>query len=142
MEEHKSHNVSINHLTAKQKSWLKLSIINVDNKCNQCFSSFSFFNKEFKPGNHIADTFLDHFYFYPRSLDVKKHFKKLEEIMLRASSDPFSTIVMLDASIKNQVTTSILYIHSFDKPVIKTLHRAINITTAEAELFAIECGTN
>ena len=34
------------------------------------------------------------FSFYPHSLDIKKHFKKLEEIMLRASSDPFSTIVM------------------------------------------------
>ena len=62
--------------------------------------------------------------------------------MLRASSDPFSTIVMSDASIKNQVTTSISHIHSFDKPVVKTLYRAINITTAEAELFTIQCSIN
>ena len=55
---------------------------------------------------------------------------------------PSSTIVVSDASIKNQVATSISYIHSFDKPVIKTLHRAINITIAEAELFTIRCGIN
>ena len=55
---------------------------------------------------------------------------------------PSSTIVVSDASIKNQVTTSISHIHSFNKPVVKTLHRAINITTAEAELFAIQCGIN
>ena len=57
--------------------------------------------------------------------------------MLRASSDPFSTIVVSDASIKNQVATSILRIHSFDKSIIETLHSAINITTAKTELFAI-----
>ena len=37
---------------------------------------------------------------------------------------------------------SILHIHSFDKPVVKTLHNAINITTAKAELFAIQCSIN
>jgi len=142
IQEHKSHNVSIDHLTAKQRSQLKSSIIDVDDKSNQCFPSFSFFNKKFKPGNCITDTFLDYFSFYPHSLDIKEHFKKLEEIILRASSDPFSTIVMLDVSIKNQVTTSISHIHSFDKPVIKTLHSAINITIAEAELFTIQCGIN
>ena len=57
--------------------------------------------------------------------------------MLRASSDPFSTIVVLDASIKNQVATSISHIHSFNKPVIKTLYKAINITIAKAKLFTI-----
>ena len=134
--------MSIDHLIAKQKSQLKLSIINVDDKYNQCFPSFSFFNKEFKPGNHIADTFPDHFSFYFHSSDIKKHFKKLKEITLRAFSDPFLTIVMLDASIKNQVTMSISHIYSFDKPVIKTLYRAINITTAKAELFTIQYGIN
>ena len=63
--------------------------------------------------------------------------KNLEETAIRASSNPLSSIVVLDASIKNQVATSILHIHSFNKPIIKTLHRAINVTTAEAELFAI-----
>ena len=134
--------MSIDHLMAKQRSQLKSSIINVDDKHNQCFSSFSFFNKKFKPGNYIADTFPDHFSFYPHFSDIKKHFKKLEEITLRASSDPFSTIIVLDMSIKNQVATSISHIYSFDKPVVKTLHRAINIITAEAELFAIQCSIN
>ena len=109
----------------------------MDDKHNKVFPSFSFFNKEFKPGNCIVDIFSDHFSFHPHSSNIKKHIKNLEEITFRASSDPFSTIVMSDTSIKNQVTTSISHIHSFDKPVVKTLHRTINITTAEAELFAI-----
>ena len=62
-QEHKSHNVSINHLMAKQRSQLKSSIIDVDDKRNQCFSFFSFFSKEFKPRNCIADTFPDRFFF-------------------------------------------------------------------------------
>jgi len=108
MQEYKSYNTSIDHLMAKQRSRLKSSIIDADDKCNQCFSSFSFFNKEFKSGNHIANIFPDLFPFYPHSLDVKKHFKKLEEIMLRASSDLFSTIVMSDVS----QTSFSLYLHN------------------------------
>jgi len=47
-----------------------------------------------------------------------------------------------NASIKNHVATLILHIYSYNKPVIKTLHKAINVTTTEAELFAICCGIN
>jgi len=63
--------------------------------------------------------------------------KNLEEVMFKVSSNLFSTIVVSDASIKNLVTTSILHIYFFNKPVIKTLRMAINITTAKAKLFAI-----
>jgi len=44
--------------------------------------------------------------------------------------------------IKNNVTTSIAYIHVHDRPVIKTIHHATNVTSTEAELFAIRCGIN
>jgi len=47
-----------------------------------------------------------------------------------------------NASIKNHITTSISHIHSYNKPIIKTIHRAINITTTEAKLFTICCGIN
>ena len=104
---------------------------------NKFFPSFCFFNKEFKPGNCIVDIFPDQFSFHPCLMNVKEYMKNLNEVIFKAFSNPFSTIVVLDASIKNQVTTSISHIHSFNKSVIKTLHRAINITTAEAKLFAI-----
>jgi len=134
--------VSINHLTAKQRSQLKSPIIDVDDKHNKFFPSFSFFNKEFNPGNHIIDIFPDCFFFYPHSSNVKKHIENLKEITLRAFSNLFSSIVVSDASIKNQVATSIFHIHCFNKPIIKTLHRAINITIAKAKLFAICCSIN
>jgi len=127
---------------AKQRLCLKSPLINVDDKQNEFFPSFSFFNEEFKLGSWLTDLFPDHFSFHSHSSDIKKHIEKLDEIALQASSSSSSTIIVSDASIKNHVATSISHIYSFSKPVIKTIHRAINVTTTEAELFAIWCGIN
>jgi len=113
----------------------------VDDKHNQFFLFFSFFNKEFKPRNRLIDLFSDHFSFHFHFSNTKKHIEKLDEIVLRASSNPSSTIIS-DTSIKNHITTFISHIHFYNKPVVKTIYRAINITTTEAELFAIYCGIN
>ena len=51
-------------------------------------------------------------------------------------------LIALDASIKNNVATFITHIHMVDKPLTKTIHHAINVTSTEAELFAIRCGIN
>jgi len=51
-------------------------------------------------------------------------------------------IIVSDASIKNNVATSIAHIHVFDKPLMKTIHYAIHVTSTEVELFAIRCGIN
>jgi len=58
------------------------------------------------------------------------------------SSNSYSFIIISDASIRNNVATSISHIHSYDKPVIKTIHYMVNVTTTEAELFTIRCGIN
>ena len=137
LHEHSSHNTSIDYLIAKQKSRLKSSLINVHNKRNEFFPSFSFFNHEFKPGNHIIDIFPDHLSFHSCIPNAKKNICNLEEIIIKVSIDPFTTIVISDASIKNQVATSVSHIHSYDKPVVKILHSAVNITTTKAELFAM-----
>ena len=109
----------------------------MNDKQNEFFPSFSFFNEEFKPGSQLTDLFPDCFSFHSYLSLVKKHIEKLDEIALRALSNPFSTIIVSDASIKNHIATLISHIHSFNKPVVKTIHRAINITTTEAELSAI-----
>jgi len=51
-------------------------------------------------------------------------------------------VVILDASIKNNVIMSISHIHCGHNIMAKTIYYAINITTMEAELFAIRCGIN
>ena len=114
----------------------------MDDKHNQFLPSFSFFNKEFKPGNRLIDLFSDCFSFHFQFSNTKKHIEKLDEITLRASSNPSSTIIVSNASIKNHVATSISHIHSYNKPVVKTMHRVINVTTTEAKLFVIHCGIN
>ena len=121
---------------------LKSPLIDVDNKCNEFFPSFSFFNKEFEPGNKLIDLFSDHFSFYFCSPNLKKHIEKLDEITFRMPPNPSLTIVVSDTSIKNHVTTSISHIHSYNKPVVKTLYRTINVTITEAKLFAIHCRIN
>ena len=142
MQERSCHISSIDYLIAKQRIQLKSPLINMDNKHNDFFPSFSFFNKEFEPGNKLIDLFSDCFSFHFHSSNSKKHIEKLDEIAFKVSSNPLSTIVVSDASIKNHVTTSISHIHFYNKPIIKTLHRTINITTTEAKLFAICCRIN
>ena len=46
------------------------------------------------------------------------------------------------SSIKNNITNSIAHIHIVNKPLIKTVYHVVNITSTEAELFAIRCGIN
>ena len=48
----------------------------------------------------------------------------------------------MDTSVKNNIASSITHIHVCNNPIIKTLHHAINITSSEAEFFAIRCGIN
>ena len=77
---------------AKQRLCLKSPLIDVDDKHNEFFPLFSFFNKEFKLGNCFINLFSDCFSFYSHSSNTKKHIKKLNDIMFRALSNPSSTI--------------------------------------------------
>jgi len=70
------------------------------------------------------------------------HTYKLKRCILQALADLKTAVVVSDTSIKNQVTTSIAYIHPFNNPIIKTHHYTINIIFTEAELFVIKCGIN
>ena len=135
--EHNSHNISIDNLTPKQRLYLKSFLININNRCNKLFPFFSFFNERFNPGNYLINSFSDQFSFHLHSLNIRNYIKNLNDITFRTSSNPSSSIVVSNASIKNHVAMSILYIHLYNKPVIKTIHKAVNIITTEAELFII-----
>jgi len=63
-------------------------------------------------------------------------------MVIELSDSLSAAIVVMDASIKNDITTSILHMHIFNSPLIKTLHHTIFVTSTEAELFAIRCGIN
>ena len=53
-----------------------------------------------------------------------------------------TSIVLLNISIRNNIAIFILHIHSHNKPIIKTIHHAVNVTITKAELFTIRCGIN
>ena len=59
-----------------------------------------------------------------------------------SSKDPLYALIVTDTSIKNNMATSITYIHIHNRPIVKTLHHTVNITSTEAKLFAIKYGIN
>ena len=50
--------------------------------------------------------------------------------------------MITDASVKNNIVTSIAHIYIHNKPMVKTLHYMVNVMTSEAKLFAIRYGIN
>jgi len=57
--------------------------------------------------------------------------------VIEASNSPSTTIVVTDTSIKNNVVTLVLHIHTYNNPIAKTIHYVVHITSTEAKLFAI-----
>jgi len=67
----------------------------------------------------------------------------LVNIVIRTSLDsPSNALIVTDTSIKNNIAMSILHIHICNKPITKTLHHVLNVTSSKAELFAIRYGIN
>ena len=81
------------------------------------------------------------FFLLSKPQNKEAYLQKLDKIFENSLLDPNSVIVIIDASIKNKVTSSISHVHSNLDFVIKTDH-TINVTTIETELFAIRCGIN
>ena len=53
-----------------------------------------------------------------------------------------TVIVVTDASIKNDIATSISHVHLANYSVTKMLHHVAFVMSTEAELFAIRCSIN
>jgi len=140
------HRLSLDLLTKRQDEMLKDPIVNMNNRFNEVFSSFNPLNFEFSPGSRIIDTLSSHFSFHPFSKQGKNsllsHLHQLDNLAVVSSKNPLYTLVVTDVSIRNNVVTSIVHIHIYDKSVVKTLHHVVNVTSMEAELFAIRCSIN
>ena len=132
----------MNKLISKQALYLKSPFVDMNNRYNKFFPAFVPLNKEFSPGNCLCDNFSDCFFFYPWPYNVKNQLCKLDNIIIVSSSKLSACIIILDVSIKNYIATSISHVHSFDQPIIKIYHQAINIFTTEVELFTIRCSIN
>jgi len=63
-------------------------------------------------------------------------------MVIESSNFPFTAILVTDASIKNDIATSILYIHIYNNPITKTIYHVVHVTSTEVEFFAIRYGIN
>jgi len=63
-------------------------------------------------------------------------------MVIETSDSPSTAIIITDASIKNNIAIFISHMHTFNSPLIKTLHHAVFVTSTKAELFTIRCGIN
>ena len=114
------------------------------NRFNKSFLSFYPLHSEFSPGCRIIDNFSDHFSFNvcDKEKDDKYCTYQLDKMVLESSSSPSTAIIASDASIKNNVAILISHTHVYNRPIIKTIHHTVHITSTEAELFAIRCSIN
>ena len=114
------------------------------NRFNENYPSFIPLHSEFSPGFRIIDNFSDHIVFNTdnKQKDDKFHSQQLDNIVLESSTFPSTAIIASDASIKNNITTSILHVYTHNRPITKAVYHMIHITSTEAELFAIRCDIN
>ena len=139
-----SHTIGL--LTNRQRLITKGHLIDSNTKSYGIFPAFSPLNPKFLPGHHIIDNFSNQFSFNLVNKNEKEinkiHAQELDEMVLCNSSLPNLVLMITDASIKNDIAMSISHIHSVNRPLIKTVHHALFVTSMEAELFTIRYGIN
>ena len=118
----------------------------MDNRFNEVFSLSNPLNSEFSPGLYLIDIFSSHFSFHSvikhKDNNLKDHSHKLNDIAIMFLLNHLHTLIISDVGIKNDIAISIAHIHICDRPIIKIIHHATNVTSTEAELFAIRCSIN
>jgi len=132
------HSLSLSSLMRCQCSLIKGHLVNIDNRFNEVFPFFDPLNPEFIPGNRIIDSFSNCFSFHLFSKSNNHFFKnriqQLNNLAIMSSNTLSNALVVTDANVKNNVTSSIVHIYVHNRPVVKTLHHAVNITSTEANL--------
>ena len=140
------HLSSLGILTKRQCESIKGHLVDIDNRFNKVFPSFSPLHPEFSLGFRVIDTFSDCFSFNlfskQKNDSLKTHIHQLDNMVIESSSIPSLTLIIMDASVKINIATSISHIHICNKPISKTLHHVVHVTSTEAELFAIRCSIN
>jgi len=131
-------------LTDRQKNSVKGHLIVSYNKLHRIFPSFSPLDSELNLGSRIIDIFQDRFTFNlaNKAKTDSEHSQQLDNMTISSLISPYTAIVVTDASIKNNITTSVSHIYIQDKPLIKMVHHVAYIISTKAELFAIRCGLN
>ena len=107
-----SHNIG--SLTNRQRSLTKGHLVDSNIKSYGIFPSFSPLDPEFFPSHCIIDKFSNRFSFNLVNKKGKNqnniHSQELDDLTLRCSSEPNTALVITNASIKNDIATSISHI--------------------------------
>ena len=132
----------LNSFTKWQKANIKDHLVDSNNRSHGIFPSFSPTYPELSPGFQVIDIFLDRFSFIlcNKEKNNKFHCYQLNLVVIESSSSQSIAIVTTNASIKNNIATSILHTYISNQPLIKTLHHTAFVTSSEAKLFTIKCG--
>ena len=109
---------------------------------NIIYSHYSQANKEFSLGKRLINSYLNRFFFHTWTCNIKNHMHILNNTIINAFNNPHFSVVIADTSIRNNVTTSIAYIYSYNRLVTKIVHHIVNITTMEAECYKMSVWTD
>ena len=125
------------------KKKIKSHLVDSNNRAYGTSPSFSPLHPELTLGVRIINTFSDCFSFnHSNKKNNKHHLQQLDSMVIKSSLSQSIAIIATDASIKNDIATSISHTYISNQPLIKTIHYVAFVTSAEAELFAIRCGIN
>ena len=135
--------MAISQLTAKQCTKIKSPIVNINNYLNEIYSSFDSFNKELSPGFYLVDTFSNHFYFlslnYKDFESLNTYWDRLDNIYKESLINQDTVLIIINTSIKNNITTLISHIYRGWEIITKIVCHTTNINSTKAKLFTIRC---
>ena len=102
-------------MTHKQQLKIKSFVIDTDNYLNGIFPAFNSLINEFSPRTRLIDTFSSHFSFYHANYKSKEskaaYIYKLDKYMFYAFNNSKLVVIVSNASIKNNITISIMHVH-------------------------------
>jgi len=107
---------------------------------------FDSLNKEFTPGFHLVDIFSDYFSFtsvcYKDSKTLMAYQNRLDNVYENSLVNQDTVFIIVDTSIKKNITSLILYIYRSQEIITKYIHHTTNMTSTEVELFTIRYSIN
>jgi len=138
------HPSSLSSFIDCQKTKIKGHLANANNRSYGVFPSFSPLHPELSLGSRVIDIFSNcfSFNFNNKGKNDKIHLQQLDSMVIESLSSPSTAITATDASIKNNVITSISYTHIPNRHLSRTIHHSAFVTSTKAELFTIRCGIN
>jgi len=108
----KLHSLLLSSLSKHQRELIKGPVVDMDNCFKKVFPSFNSLNPEFAPGCRIIDIFSSHFSFNLFSKCNDDNLKsQIHQLDIKSLNNLSYALIIINASIKNNITTSISHIH-------------------------------